>query len=78
MRHDRTGLLIIRAWVEEESAEPLRIHLRSTTNIAAGLDPPMHLASGDRVAEIVRNWLAAIVEDDGPEDVATAAGASSP
>lgn len=63
MRRDHTGLLIIRAWIEEDSSQPLRAQLRRTTDVARGLGPPLNLTTDERVAEAVRAWLAAVRAD---------------
>jgi hypothetical protein len=60
MRRQHTGLLIIRAWIEQDSAEPLRAQLRSTTDVSSGLEAPLNLTSDERVGEAVRLWLAAV------------------
>jgi hypothetical protein len=73
MRRDHTGLLIIRAWIEQDSAEPLRAQLRLTTDVASGLEPPLNLTSEGRVSEVVLAWLAA-VRADGTLDGASPAG----
>jgi hypothetical protein len=34
----RTGLLIIRAWIEKGSRKPLRAHIRATTDVSKGFE----------------------------------------
>ncbi len=63
MRRQHTGLLIIRAWIEQNSAEPLRAQVRSTTNVSNGLEPPLNLTSDERIGEAVRAWLVAVRAD---------------
>ena len=53
----KTGLLIIRAWVEEGSSEPLRAIVRSTTDIAAGIEHTLTLACAEEVGATVQKWL---------------------
>jgi hypothetical protein len=36
-----TGLFIIRAWIEEGSSEPLRAHIRLTTDVSSGFEDSM-------------------------------------
>ena len=55
-----TGLLIIRTYIETESAAPLRAEIRLTSNVSAGLERELTLVDVDHVAELVRSWL---VED---------------
>ncbi len=47
MPPDHTGLLIIRAWVEQGSPKPLRAQIRLTTDVAAGFGSEMTLADVD-------------------------------
>jgi hypothetical protein len=57
-----TGLLIIRAWVEDGSAEPLRAHLRITDDISNGIEQSSTLVNADDVTRLVGAWLGGIVE----------------
>ena len=57
MSNQRTGLLIIRAWVEAESSEPLRAHVKITSDISAGIEQSLTLARPDEVREVVSVWL---------------------
>ncbi len=47
MYSDRTALLIIRAWLERGSLEPLRARVRLTTDVSAGLTIALRKASQD-------------------------------
>lgn len=60
MPSHRTGLLIIRAWVEAGSTEPLRAHVRVADDISAGIDRTLTLVEADRVRELVDVWLQGI------------------
>jgi hypothetical protein len=57
----RTGLLIIRAWVEPGSSSPLRAHIRLTTDVAHGFERSLTLAQDVVVVEAVQAWLSEIV-----------------
>ncbi|MDQ6727031.1 MAG: hypothetical protein M3066_12820 [Actinomycetota bacterium] len=57
MADDQTGLLIIRAWVEEGSAEPLRAHIRLSTDISSGVERTFTLTRTDSVRAAVGEWL---------------------
>jgi hypothetical protein len=57
MLDDRTALLIIRAWVEEGSLEPLRANIRLTTDIAAGFQRTVTLARPEDIENAVSAWL---------------------
>jgi len=57
MPANSTGLLIIRAWVEPGSSEPLRAHVRLTTDIAGGFEREVSLADARAVSAVVEAWL---------------------
>jgi phosphosulfolactate phosphohydrolase-like enzyme len=58
MPTDRTGLLIIRAWIEEGSKEPLRAQVRIVDDVAAGAERTQTLARVEEVVDTVQAWLA--------------------
>ena len=60
MPSDRTGLLIIRAWIEEGSSEPLRAQLQLSTDVSAGFERTLTFASAEAVCAAVHEWLAEI------------------
>ena len=62
----RTGLLIIRAWVEEGSSVPLRADVRATTDVAAGFDRSVTLARPEEVGATVQDWLAEVLGGPAP------------
>jgi hypothetical protein len=62
MPSHRTGLLIIRAWVEEGSTEPLRAQVRVTNDISTGIERSVALGQSDTVMELVDEWLQTILE----------------
>jgi hypothetical protein len=53
----RTGLLIIRAWLEEGSTDPLRAHVRVTGDVSAGIEHTITLVEANKVGELVDGWL---------------------
>ena len=59
----REGLLIIRAYVEEQSASPLRAQIRLTTDVSAGLERTVTLAEAVAVATLVQTWLRELLTD---------------
>jgi hypothetical protein len=61
MDGDRSALLIIRAWVDSLSEEPLRAQLRITSDVSMGVERTMTLARADEVCDTVRGWLGAAV-----------------
>ena len=66
MPRDRTALLIIRAWIEEGSPEPLRAQVRHTADVARGFEATFTLAEADAVCATVQAWLADIVAEAEP------------
>ena len=60
---DRTGIMIIRAWVEHGSSEPLRAQIRVTTDVSAGIQRTLALATAEDVSATVSEWLNGIVRD---------------
>jgi hypothetical protein len=62
-----TGLLIIRAWVEEGSSKPLRAQVRLSFDVAAGFATEMTLADVPAVAKVVEAWLEEIVSNGLPD-----------
>lgn len=54
---DHTGLMIIRAWVEKGSTEPLRAHVRLSTDVSVGYERTLTLSRADDVCATVRDWL---------------------
>jgi hypothetical protein len=56
-----TGLLIIRAWVEAGSAEPLRAQIRVTKDISTGIEQSLTLVQTDAVGDLVEAWLHGIL-----------------
>ncbi len=57
MARTRTGLLIIRAWVEPGSTEPLRAHIRLTSGTQPGFESEVTLAGIPGVVSAVELWL---------------------
>jgi hypothetical protein len=57
----RTGLLIIRAWVEPGSSSPLRAQIRSTADVAHGFDRSLTVAQEEAVVAMVQAWLSEIM-----------------
>ncbi len=57
MTSDHTGLLIIRAWIEEGSSEPLRAQVRVSTDVSAGFDRVLTLSRSEAVCTTVAEWL---------------------
>ncbi len=67
-RPDPTGLLIIRAWTEHGSSEPLRAYIRLSTDTSAGIERTLTLSRVDAVCILVREWLTDILNDSEQPD----------
>ena len=65
MGDGRTGLVIIRAWIEEGSSEPLRAEVRVCTDVANGLEHTLTTARADEVCGAVREWLEEMLRQEG-------------
>jgi hypothetical protein len=61
MPASRTGLLIVRVWVEVGSSEPLRAHIRLTTDVSSGFEDSLTLSQVRAVCEAVETWLGNVV-----------------
>lgn len=65
MTNDPTGLLIIRAWVENGSSEPLRAHMRLSTDLSVGIERELTLTLVDEVCNTVEEWLESVLKRAG-------------
>ena len=65
MGTDRTGLLIIRVWMEEGSPQPLRAHIRRTDDVSAGFEREVTHSLPEAVLAEVQEWLTGIVRGSG-------------
>jgi len=66
---DRVEVLIIRAWIEDGSSEPLRAQLRISTDVSAGFERTLTFARAEDIGVAVQEWLADIVRGAGdPHD----------
>ena len=57
---DVAGLLIIRAWTEPGSSDPLRAEVRLTTDVGIGFERVVTLCRPDDVTSLVSAWLAEV------------------
>jgi hypothetical protein len=64
MASDTTGVLIIRAWIERGSSQPLRARVRMTRDVAGGVEQTQTFSQAEDVCAAVRTWLSDI-EGDG-------------
>lgn len=73
----RTGVLIVRTWLEDQSDTPLRVHLRFADDVATGVERSMYAGDVPTVVAAVENWLLAMAGEsmvDGPELLADGPG----
>jgi hypothetical protein len=61
MPNDRTGLLIIRAWVEDGSSSPLRAQLSTSSDVAIGIEHKSMQTDPAAVGAEVQAWLSEIL-----------------
>ena len=61
MPRPTTGLLIIRAWIENGSTKPLRAQIRLTADVSTGITNELTLADAASVTAAVGAWLQAIM-----------------
>ena len=67
-RGDRAGVMIIRAWVEEGSREPLRVQIRHTTDVSRGFQRTTNLSDTSDAAAVVEGWLMDVMAEPGSPD----------
>jgi hypothetical protein len=59
----KTGLLIIRAWVEKGSAKPLRAHIRASNDVSKGFDSEVTVGDVPAASAKVEAWLEEVLAD---------------
>jgi hypothetical protein len=57
------GVLVIRAWVEEGSARPLRVEVRVVADGGRGFERELVFSEPEPVEQLVRAWLADVLAD---------------
>lgn len=63
MTRPRTGLFIIRAWIEPGSSSPLRAQIRRTTDVSQGFEQRLTVAEEEAVVAAVRVWMSKMLAD---------------
>jgi hypothetical protein len=63
----RTGLMIIRAWVEEGSRKPLRAQVRLTGDVSTGFERTVNLTDIQAVCAEVEAWLRDVLATTEPD-----------
>lgn len=64
MPNSRTGMFIIRAWLEEGSAEPLRAHITLTNDVENGIEHAVTVTRADEVTNLVAAWIREVTDYD--------------
>jgi hypothetical protein len=59
------GLLVIRAWLEEGSARPLRVEVRLTADSGRGFEREVMCSEPAEVEALVRGWLDDVLDGEG-------------
>ena len=62
-----TGLMIIRAWAEHGSTEPVRAHIRVSRNVSHGFERSFTVSRTDSVVAVVEAWLATVFDNSVPK-----------
>jgi hypothetical protein len=62
MPQERTGLLIIRAWIEDGSSAPLRAQVSMTSDVSLGMERTSVHTDVIEVGTEVESWLRAILD----------------
>jgi hypothetical protein len=60
----KTGLLIIRAWIEHDSGKPLRAHFRTTTDVSKGFDSEFTVTDVPATTAAVEKWLRDVAAEE--------------
>ena len=67
----RTGLLIIRTWLEKASSKPLRAHIRATTDVSKSFETEVTVTDVPAASAAVEKWLGDVVEAEEQAQKAT-------
>ena len=54
---DGAALFVVRAWHEDGSSTPLRVHLRQTLDVDNGFESVLTLADVEEACAVLREWL---------------------
>ena len=68
MEREQAALLIIRAWTEPGSSEPLRAEVRIVTDVSACVERTLTLSRPEAVCATVADCLADVLNARGPTD----------
>jgi hypothetical protein len=62
----RTGVLVVRAWLEDGRPADLRARITWTLDVDAHSRRVVTASGDDEVEELVRRWLDALLAGEGP------------
>lgn len=62
MRRAPVALLVVRAWRESGSTDPLRATIRLTTDTANGFTYELSVSDAATVTNVVRAWLEEVLQ----------------
>lgn len=65
---DRTGILIVRLWIEGDAGEGLRARITQTLDSTGREQAVATAASPQDICDVVRTWVEAFIEADGGSD----------
>lgn len=74
----RTGVLTLRAWLEDDPASPLRVRIRHTRDVSAGVETVVTFADVADVLAAVQRWLADVQALEDVETLPSAAPGEAP
>jgi hypothetical protein len=57
-------MFIIRAWLEEGSAEPLRAQITLTNDVENGIEHAVTVTQSDEVSSLVTAWIREVTEHE--------------
>ena len=61
---DGAALFVVRAWQEDGSSTPLRVHLRQTLDVDNGFESVLTLADVEEACSVLRDWLTRFLATD--------------
>ena len=71
---DRTGILVVRLWIEANARDGFRARITRTLDAAGPEQAPASAATPEDIYAVVRTWVEAFVASDGaiPDPVTSA------
>jgi hypothetical protein len=63
-RRDRSGMLIVRLWIESSALEGLRARITQTLDSAGPEQAVATVATAEEICEVVKAWVDAFVNEN--------------